>query len=368
MSSAVTIRMKIAQVAPLHEACPPRLYGGTERVVAYLAEGLVRQGHDVTLFASGDSETSARLEPICAKALRLDPTVFDPLVYHMIMFNRVAEKAQRFDVVHFHTDYLHFGAMASKRVPMVTTLHGRLDLPDLPAIYAEFPEMPVVSISESQREPLLWVNWCATVYHGLPPTLYARGTGKGGYLAFVGRISPEKRLDIGIEIARRFGMPLRIAAKVDKVDRAYFEEVIRPLLKSPYAEFLGEISDGQKGQFLGDAAALLFPIDWPEPFGLAMIEAMANGTPVVAMRRGSVPEVIDHGITGFVVDNIAGALDALPRALSLDRARVRQQFERRFSSDRMARDYLSVYEALIGGGFCPRETLAKERMRLRSDI
>jgi glycosyltransferase involved in cell wall biosynthesis len=217
--------MKIAQVAPLHEACPPHLYGGTERVVAYLTEELVRQGHDVTLFASGDSETSARLEPICLRALRLDATVFDPLIYHMIMFNRVAEQAARFDVIHFHTDYLHFGAMASKRVPMLTTLHGRLDLPDLPAIYAEFPEMSVASISDSQRKPLPWANWCATVHHGLPPTLYARGTGDGGYLAFVGRISPEKRLDIGIEIARRFGMPLRIAAKVDKVDRAYFEEV-----------------------------------------------------------------------------------------------------------------------------------------------
>jgi glycosyltransferase involved in cell wall biosynthesis len=338
--------MKIAQVAPLHEACPPRLYGGTERVVAYLTEELVRCGHDVTLFASGDSETSARLEPICAQALRLDRTVLDPLIYHMIMFNRVAAQAAQFDVVHFHTDYLHFGAMASKRVPTVTTVHGRLDLPDLPAIYAEFPNMPLVSISDNQRRPLPWVNWCATVHHGLPLSLYGLGKGKGGYLAFIGRISPEKRLDSAIEIARRFGMPLKIAAKVDKVDRGYFEEVIRPLLKAPHTDFIGEVSDAEKEQFLGNAAALLFPIDWPEPFGLAMIEAMANGTPVIATRRGAVPEIVDDGITGFVIDDVESALQALPRALLLDRARVRQQFERRFSGQRMARDYLDVYEAL----------------------
>jgi glycosyltransferase involved in cell wall biosynthesis len=341
--------MKIAQVAPLHEACPPRLYGGTERVVAYLTEELVRGGHDVTLFASGDSETTARLVPICAQALRLDRTVLDPLIYHMIMFNRVVAQAAEFDVIHFHTDYLHFGAMASKRVPTVTTVHGRLDLPDLPAIYAEFPDMPLVSISDSQRKPLPWVNWCATVHHGLPLSLYGLGGGRGGYLAFIGRISPEKRLDSAIEIARRFGMPLRIAAKIDKVDRAYFEEVIRPLLKAPHAEFIGEVSDAEKGQFLGDAAALLFPVDWPEPFGLAMIEAMANGTPVIATRRGSVSEIVDDGITGFVVDDVEDALQALPRALSLDRARVRQQFERRFSGQRMARDYVDVYEALQHG-------------------
>jgi glycosyltransferase involved in cell wall biosynthesis len=347
--------MKIAQVAPLHEACPPRLYGGTERVVAYLTEELVRSGHDVTLFASGDSETGARLEPICAQALRLDRTVLDPLVYHMVMFNRVAAQAAEFDVIHFHTDYLHFGAMASKRVPTVTTVHGRLDLPDLPAIYAEFPNMPLVSISNSQRRPLPWVNWCATVYHGLPLSLYGLGEGRGGYLAFIGRISPEKRLDSAIEIARRFGMPLKIAAKVDKVDRAYFEEVIRPLLKAPHAEFIGEVSDAEKGRFLGDAAALLFPVDWPEPFGLAMIEAMANGTPVVAMRRGAVPEIVDDGITGFVVDDTDGALGALPRALLLDRRLVRQQFERRFSGERMVRDYISVYESLQSGfGSCRR--------------
>jgi glycosyltransferase involved in cell wall biosynthesis len=348
--------MKIAQVAPLHESCPPRLYGGTERVVAYLTEELVRCGHDVTLFASGDSKTSAHLEPICARALRLDPSVLDPLIYHIVMFNRVAQLAARFDVIHFHTDYLHFGAMALRQVPTVTTLHGRLDLPDLPVVYAEFPQMPLISISDHQRNPLSWLNWCATVHHGLPRTLYKAGAGRGGYLAFIGRISPEKRLDTAIEIARRFGMPLRIAAKVDKVDRTYFEEVIRPLLGAPHAEFLGEISDAEKGRFLGDAAALLFPVDWPEPFGLAMIEAMANGTPVIAMRRGAVPEIVDSGVTGFIVDDLAGALDALPHALLLDRARVRQQFERRFSGERMARDYVAVYEELQRGtGRCRRK-------------
>jgi glycosyltransferase involved in cell wall biosynthesis len=353
--------MKIAQVAPLYESCPPRLYGGTERVVAYLTEELVRCGHDVTLFASGDSETSARLEPICAQALRLDPSVLDPLIYHMVMFNRVAKLASRYDIIHFHTDYLHFGAMALGKVPTVTTLHGRLDLPDLPMIYSEFPRMPLVSISDDQRKPLPWLNWCATVHHGLPRTLYRTGSGTGGYLAFIGRISPEKRLDAAIEIARRSGMRLKIAAKIDKVDRAYFEETIRPLLSAPHADFLGEISDAEKGEFLGNAAALLFPIDWPEPFGLAMIEAMANGTPVIAMRRGAVSEIVDNGITGFIVDDMAGALDALPKALLLDRARVRQQFERRFSGERMVHDYVAVYERLR------RETKLYRRKESRLD-
>jgi glycosyltransferase involved in cell wall biosynthesis len=350
--------MKIAQVAPLYEACPPSFYGGTERVVAYLTEELVRCGHDVTLFASGDSETSARLEPICAQALRLDPSVLDPLIYHLVMLNRVAARAEQFDVIHFHTDYIHFPVMALKPVPTVTTVHGRLDLPDLPAVYAEFSGTPLVSISDSQRLPLSWANWSATVHHGLPLDLYEPGKGAGGYLAFIGRISPEKRLDSAIEIARRFGVPLKIAAKVDKVDRVYFEQVIRPLLKPPHVEFLGELSDTEKGQFLGDAAAMLFPVDWPEPFGLAMIEAMANGTPVVAMRRGAVPEIVDEGITGFVFDDIDGGLDVLPRALALDRARVRRQFEQRFSVERMARGYLAVYEAV-------RNEIGSRRRRAR---
>lgn len=353
--------MRIAQVAPLHEACPPRLYGGTERVVAYLTDELVRGGHDVTLFASGDSRTLAQLEPICAQALRLDRTVLDPLVYHTILFNRVAERESEFDIVHFHTDYLHFAVMARSTVPTVTTLHGRLDLPDLPAVYAEFPHMPIVSISNDQRAPLPWANWCATVPHGLPLNLYGLGAGKGGYLAFIGRISPEKRLDLAIEIARRVGLPLKIAAKVDKADCAYFNEVIRPLLNGPGTEFIGEISDFEKGAFLGDAAALLFPIDWPEPFGLSMIEAMANGTPVIAMRRGAVPEIVDDGLTGFVVDDFEAAVVATLRALQLDRHGVRQQFERRFGADRMARDYVAVYDKLRARALAGRRpTLVKQ--------
>ena len=347
--------MRIAQIAPLHEGCPPRYYGGTERIVSYLTEALARLGHDVTLFASGDSRTAARLVPICPRALRLDPAVVDPLAHHMVMFNRVAAQSAQFDVLHFHTDYLHFAVFAGMAVPAVTTLHGRLDMPDLPVVYAEFPEMPLVSISDSQRRPLPWANWCATVPHGLPLSLYAPGHGAGGYLAFIGRISPEKRLDRAIEIARRARLPLRIAAKVDRVDRAYFDEIIRPLLKEPSVEFLGEISEEDKGQFLGAAAALLFPIDWPEPFGLVMIEAMANGTPVIAFRRGAVPEVVDEGVTGFIVDSIDDAVAAVPRVLRLDRSAVRERFAERFGVERMARDYLAIYEGLIdGAGSCRR--------------
>jgi len=357
--------MRIAQVAPLHEACPPRLYGGTERVVSYLAEALVDLGHHVTLFASGDSRTKAELAPGCERALRLDSTVLDPLVYHMVMFNRVSAQAAQFDVIHFHTDYLHFAIFANSACPIVTTLHGRLDLPDLQVVYAEFPDVPLVSISDSQRRPLAWANWCATIAHGLPPNLYPLGGGSGGYLAFIGRISPEKRLDLAIEIARRVGLPLHIAAKIDKVDRCYFEEVIRPLLAGPGVEFFGEISDAEKASFLGRAGALLFPIDWPEPFGLSMIEAMANGTPVVGFRRGAVPEVIDEGVTGFIVDDVDAAVAAVPRALQLDRRSVRRQFELRFCVERMARDYLAVYEGLLDGrSVCQR----KPRPRKANEI
>jgi glycosyltransferase involved in cell wall biosynthesis len=341
--------MRIAQVAPLHEACPPRFYGGTERVVSYLTEELVRAGHDVTLFSSGDSDTTARLEPICARALRLDPTVLDPLIYHMIMFNRVAALSAQFDVAHFHTDYLHFASAGGLVCPLVTTLHGRLDLPDLPAVYAEFSNLPLVSISNSQRRPLPWANWCATVPHGLPSDLYAMGDGTGGYLAFIGRISPEKRLDRAIKVARRTGFALKIAAKIDRVDREYFDAVIEPLMHGPGIEFLGEISDAEKGKFLGEAAALLFPIDWPEPFGLAMIEAMANGTPVVAFRCGAVAEVIDEGVTGLIVDSVDQAVAAVPRVLEFSRPRIRRQFEKRFCAGRMARDYLAVYDRLCDG-------------------
>ena len=361
--------MRIAQVAPLYERCPPRLYGGTERVVSYLTEELVELGHDVTLFASGDSSTGARLVPICQQALRLDRSVTDPLAYHMIMLNRMAGLAGQFDIIHFHTDYLHFPLVERLGRPSVTTLHGRLDLPDLPAVYAEFADVPLVSISDSQRQPLAWANWCATVPHGLPRDLYVLGSGAAGYLAFIGRISPEKRLDRAIVIAQRLGLPLRIAAKVDQVDRAYFEATIRPLLAAPGIEFLGEISDAQKGAFLGGAAALLFPIDWPEPFGLSMIEAMANGTPVVAYRCGAVPEVIDEGVTGFIVDDLEMAVAAVPRALKLPRTLVRRQFEGRFDARRMARDYLAVYEGLIaGGGACRREPREKEVVRIGSVV
>jgi glycosyltransferase involved in cell wall biosynthesis len=341
--------MRIAQIAPLHEGCPPRFYGGTERIVSYLTEELVDLGHDVTLFASGDSRTSAQLVPICRRALRLDSAVVDPLVYHLVMFNRVAARAADFDILHFHTDYLHFPVFASLGLPTVTTLHGRLDLPDLPVAYSEFPDMPLVSISDNQRLPLPWTNWRATVHHGLPVNLYRLGSGAGGYLAFIGRISPEKRLDRAIDIAGRVGLPLKIAAKIDRVDRDYFDAVIRPLFDRPGIEFLGEISDAEKGAFLGEAAALLFPIDWPEPFGLAMIEAMANGTPTIAFRCGSVREVIDEGVTGFIVDDVDAAVMAVTPAVALDRAAIRRRFEQRFTAERMARAYLAVYERLADG-------------------
>lgn len=339
--------MKIAQVAPLYESCPPSLYGGTERVVSYLTEELVRQGHEVTLFASGDSQTAAHLVPPVRRALRLDPHMKDPLAYHFIMFNQVAQRAREFDIIHFHTDYLHFPMAERLGCPTATTLHGRLDLPDLPAVYREFDEMPLVSISDSQRRPLPWACWADTVPHGLPRNLYPLGSGAGGYLAFIGRISPEKRPDRAIEIAHRSGLPLKIAAKVDKADREYFEAVIRPLLDCKDVEFIGEISDAEKSAFLGEAAALLFPIDWPEPFGLAMIEAMANGTPVIGFRCGSVSEVIDDGLTGLIVDSVDEAVAAVPRALALDRASVRRRFEARFEADRMASDYLAVYRRLL---------------------
>jgi glycosyltransferase involved in cell wall biosynthesis len=293
----------------------------------------------------------------------------DPLIYHLVMFNRVAARAADFDILHFHTDYLHFPVFAGLGLPTVTTLHGRLDLPDLPVAYAEFPEMPLVSISDNQRLPLPWANWRATVHHGLPRNLYRLGSGAGGYLAFIGRISPEKRLDRAIDIAGRVGMPLKIAAKVDRVDRDYFEAVIRPLLDRSGVEFLGEISDAEKGPFLGEAAALLFPIDWPEPFGLAMIEAMSNGTPTIACRCGAVPEVIDEGITGFIVDDVAAAVAAVAPAVALSRAAVRGRFERRFAADRMARDYLTVYEGLVDGAVpALQESNGTEQKRIVSAL
>ncbi len=287
--------MRIAQVAPLYESVPPKYYGGTERIVSYLTEELVRQGHDVTLFASGDSVTAAQLVPACPSSLRLDRSCEDQLAHHVLMLEHVVQRAAEFDVLHFHVDYLHFPFSRRQPTPHVTTLHGRLDIPDLVPLYREFNGVPLVSISDAQREPLPWANWLATVYHGLPPDLYRFRGEPGGYLAFLGRISPEKRVDRAIEIAQRVRMPLRIAAKIDAVDQAYFEREIEPLLDDPLVEYVGEIGETEKDEFLGNAQALLFPIDWPEPFGLVMIEALACGTPVIAYRHGSVPEVLDDG-------------------------------------------------------------------------
>ncbi len=340
--------MKIAQVAPLFESVPPKYYGGTERVVSYLTEELVRQGHDVTLFASGDSVTKAKLVPICERALRLDPNSVDHLAPHFVMLEEVFRAAHRFDIVHFHIDYLHFPFSRREDIQHVTTLHGKLTVPELPRLHDEYLGVPVVSISNAQRRPLPEVNWQATVYHGLPLSARPVRSRPGEYLAFLGRISPEKRVDRAIEIARRTGMRLRVAAKVDRADRDYFRAEIEPLFKDPLVEFLGEIDETAKADFLGNAHALLFPIDWPEPFGLVMIEAMRCGTPIIAWDCGSVPEVIDEGISGFVVDNMDDAVRAVRWAGELDRRRCRTAFETRFSAERMAHDYLAVYKRLVG--------------------
>ena len=340
--------MKIAQVAPLYESIPPKLYGGTERVVSYLTEELVRLGHEVTLFASGDSQTTARLESACKKALRLTRTCVDPLAPHSILLDRVLEQAGDFDILHFHTDYTHFPATRHLQLPTVTTLHGRLDLPDLLPLYEYFSRQPLVSISQSQRRPLGGVNWVGNVYHGLPLNSFRPQSAQGEYLAFLGRISPEKRPDRAIQIALKSGMKLKIAAKVDDVDRQYFETAIQPLLSHPGIEFLGEINEAQKNNFLGNAYAYLFPIDWPEPFGLAMIEAMACGTPTIAFRCGSVPEIIDDGLTGFIVNTEEEAVSALKQVSRMNRAKCRATFERRFTACRMAKDYLSIYDSIVG--------------------
>lgn len=339
--------MKIAQVSPLFESVPPRLYGGTERIVFYLTEELQRQGHDVTLYASGDSETSAKLVAMCSKALRLDDECLDQLAHHILMLESVFRQADEFDVVHFHIDYLHFPLTRRHDISQVTTLHGRLDIPDLVPLYREFRDMPLVSISDSQRQPLGWANWQATVYHGIPADMYRFHPEHGTYLAFLGRISPEKRVDRAIEIAKRVGIPLKIAAKVDRADRAYYEEVVRPLIDNSLVEFIGEIGDAEKNKFLGEALALVFPIDWPEPFGLVMIEAMACGTPVIAFKNGSVPEILEEGKTGFIVANIDMAIAAIDALPDFDRRTCREIFERRFSAERMAIDYLNVYEELV---------------------
>jgi glycosyltransferase involved in cell wall biosynthesis len=335
--------MRIAQVAPLAEAVPPKLYGGTERVVAYLADELVRQGHDVTLFASGDSCTAARLVPLCDQSLRLTMEPRDPLALHFLMIEQVARMEQQFDIIHFHVAPLHFPVARRLHTAHITTLHGRLDLPDLQELYREYREMRVVSISNAQRTPLPDANWFGTVYHGIPETaLHFHETG-GRYFAFLGRISPEKRVDRAIAIAKACQYPLRIAAKVDRVDEAYFERDIRPLLDDPLVTYEGELGHEGKDDFLGNATALLFPIDWPEPFGLVMIEALACGTPVVAIRGGSVDEIIEDGITGFVVETLEDAIASAQRAHTLDRRACRASFERRFTASRMAADYLELY-------------------------
>jgi glycosyltransferase involved in cell wall biosynthesis len=336
--------MRIAQVAPLYESVPPLRYGGTERVVSWLTEELVNDGHDVTLFASGDSKTMSRLIPCSPRSLRTDPDCRDYLAHHIALIERVAQAAARFDIIHFHIDYLHFPFSRYEKLCQITTLHGRLDLADLVPLYREFPEMPVVSISRAQRKPLPWINWVGNVHHGLPANSLRLDSGSGGYLAFIGRISPEKRPDRAIEIAKRTGFPLKIAAKVDRVDTEYFERDIKPLLSDPLVEFIGEITDLEKQEFMGNALACLMPIDWPEPFGINMIEAMACGTPTIAFRHGSVPEIITDGLNGFIVDSVEEAVDAVSRIHLLSRADCRQVFEERFTSARMAADYLRIYE------------------------
>lgn len=338
--------MRIAVVSPLYESVPPKLYGGTERVVHWLTEELVAMGHDVTLFASGDSKTSARLVAPCERALRLDKCA-DPLAWHILMLDMVSQ--QRFDIVHFHIDYMHFPLSRCSGISHVTTLHGRLDLPELAPLYRRFRDVPVVSISHAQRKPLPWAAWQATVHHGLPPNLHSLGRGEGDYLLFLGRISPEKRPDRAIEIAIRSRRPLKIAAKVDVADQEYFETRIRPLLNHPLIEYIGEVGQQQKNELLCGAQALLFPIDWPEPFGIVLIEAMACGTPVIAFPHGSVPEIVRDGVTGLLARCVDEAVLAVKQIHRIDRRACRNVFERHFDSSRMAREYLKVYERLAEG-------------------
>jgi glycosyltransferase involved in cell wall biosynthesis len=339
--------MRVAQIAPLTEAIPPKLYGGTERVISWLTEELVALGHDVTLFASGDSQTAANLVPVWPKALRLDGEVRDAVALHMTMLERVRQQAANFDLLHFHLDYYPFSLFSRQHTPFVTTLHGRLDLPEHQPVFTTFSSVPVVSISDAQRRPVPQANWVRTVHHGLPSQLLIPQPMKPAYLAFMGRISPEKGTEQAIRIAHAAGLPLKIAAKVDKLDVEYFEKQIRPLLNAPRVEFIGEIGDADKSAFLSGAIALLAPIDWPEPFGLVAIEAMACGTPVIAFNRGAVPEIVEQGVTGFVVNDQAAAVAATARAGSLSRATVRSRFEQLFTARRMANDYVALYRELI---------------------
>ncbi len=349
--------MKIAQIAPLYEAVPPLLYGGTERIVAYLCDALSEMGHDVTLFASAEAQTRAKLVPMRDQAIRLDacPLKSD-LAAHLAMLDEVRRQSADFDILHFHVDLLQFPMFEDIAERTLTTLHGRLDLKDLPAIYARWPRFPLVSISHSQRKPLSNANWAATVQHGIPMRNFRFSPApNGGYLAFLGRVSPEKGPERAIALARAAGLQLKIAAKVDAADAAYFHRKVEPLLADPLIEFVGEIGEEDKSEFLGNALALLFPIDWPEPFGIVLIEAMACGTPVIAWDRGSVGEIVEDGVTGFVVNSEAEALRAIGRTRSLNRLRVRHICERRFSARSMAKRYLDVYARLAGGGACEDE-------------
>jgi glycosyltransferase involved in cell wall biosynthesis len=342
--------LRIAQVAPLFESVPPKFYGGTERIVSYLTEDLVRRGHEVTLFASGDSVTRARLRAVSTQSLRLDSSCKDQLSHHILMLEQVAREASHFDVIHYHVDYLHFPTSRRLHQKNVTTLHGRLDFPDFVPLYHEYREMPLVSISEAQRTPLWWANWQATVYHGIPRGLYSFHDRPGTYLAFLGRISREKGIECAVETARRTGLPLKIAAKIGAgADQDYFDKVIHPMIKGPGIEFLGEIRQEEKGAFLGNAMALLFPIDWPEPFGLVMIEALACGTPVIAVPKGSVPEILEEGVTGYLGNSVEDMVRAVGRIGEIDRRRCRRAFEQRFTDDRMGREYEAVYRRVMEG-------------------
>ncbi|MDE2027420.1 MAG: glycosyltransferase family 4 protein [Candidatus Omnitrophica bacterium] len=339
--------MKIAQVSPLYESVPPKAYGGTERVISYLTEELVAMGHEVTLYGSGDSVTGAQLRAMCNQSLRLDKYSIDPVADHILLAEKVFQEAERFDIVHSHIDYIPYSLYRLMKTPHITTLHGRLDIPNLVNLYKEFHDMPLISISNYQRLPLSWANWQATVPHGIPKDLYQFHEQPGDYLAFVGRICPEKCVDVAITLAQQVGMPLKIAAKVDNVDKEYFDTCIKELLEDDNVEFLGEINDREKNDFLGNARALLFPINWPEPFGLVMIEAMACGTPVIARLHGSVPEVIDQGVTGYVTKDLMGSVEAVKNLSRIDRRRCREVFEERFTSRRMAENYLKVYDEAV---------------------
>ena len=339
--------MRIAQVAPLYESVPPKTYGGTERVVSWLTEELVRVGHEVTLFASGDSMTTARLVPCSPESLRLCTDCIDQMAHHFVQLEKVQQEKDEFDLIHFHTDYLHFPISSREDYLSVTTLHGRLDIPDLVPLYEIYSHMPVISISNAQRDPLPHLNWQGTAYHGFPPETYKLYSKAGKYLAFLGRTSPEKGLDKAIDIAKKLGMPLKVAAKIDKADQEYFDTCIKPALDSKDIEFLGEIGYPEKNEFLGEASALLFPICWPEPFGIVMIEAMACGTPVIAYPLGSVPEVMRDGVSGYVVSDLDSAVEAVKKVDQLDRKKIRKYFEQRFTAARMTQDYLRIYERML---------------------